>query len=323
MAAARARLGAAMGVANIGKPGAPIGGSFDAVFADMMHQLANVGKVAEETGAKVKNVVDPATLNRVEAYIAGIEKQSASLQAELSTVGMSKQAHETLRVTLEAESIAKERNIEMTAELQAKIQAAAASYGELSQKVEDARMRWQIVEGGINTVASGLTDIAMRTKTAAEAFRDMATSILRDISQMIIKSLILRSVQSFMGGPAGTLMHTPGGFSPAFPMPIGSNAMGTDFWRGGPTWVGERGPEIVDLPRGARVTANNDIMPNVNVSVHNYGGDNVDVRPKRRNSDGSIDLDVIVGSMVDRRLARGDSDAAMARYGAAPTQVRR
>lgn len=34
---------------------------------------------------------------------------------------------------------------------------------------------------------------------------------------------------------------------------IGRNADGTDFWGGGLTWVGERGPEIVELPRGSKV----------------------------------------------------------------------
>ena len=34
---------------------------------------------------------------------------------------------------------------------------------------------------------------------------------------------------------------------------IGRNAQGTRYWRGGMTWVGERGPELVDLPRGAAI----------------------------------------------------------------------
>lgn len=34
---------------------------------------------------------------------------------------------------------------------------------------------------------------------------------------------------------------------------IGKNADGTDYWRGGLTWVGERGPELVSLPQGSRV----------------------------------------------------------------------
>lgn len=37
---------------------------------------------------------------------------------------------------------------------------------------------------------------------------------------------------------------------------VGSNAEGTNNWRGGPTWVGECGPELVDLPKGSRVLPN-------------------------------------------------------------------
>lgn len=34
---------------------------------------------------------------------------------------------------------------------------------------------------------------------------------------------------------------------------VGRNARGTPYWRGGPTWVGEEGPELIDLPQGSRV----------------------------------------------------------------------
>jgi len=37
---------------------------------------------------------------------------------------------------------------------------------------------------------------------------------------------------------------------------VGHNAQGTDSWSGGPSWVGENGPEILDLPRGSRVIPN-------------------------------------------------------------------
>lgn len=33
----------------------------------------------------------------------------------------------------------------------------------------------------------------------------------------------------------------------------GKNARGDNHWRGGPTWVGEQGPELIDLPRGTRI----------------------------------------------------------------------
>ena len=35
--------------------------------------------------------------------------------------------------------------------------------------------------------------------------------------------------------------------------PLGTNALGTNFWRGGLTWIHEQGPEIVYLPTGAKV----------------------------------------------------------------------
>ena len=34
------------------------------------------------------------------------------------------------------------------------------------------------------------------------------------------------------------------------------NAAGTDSWRGGLTWVGESGPELVSLPQGTQIYSN-------------------------------------------------------------------
>lgn len=52
--------------------------------------------------------------------------------------------------------------------------------------------------------------------------------------------------QSFSNGLGGKL--------------IPHNAKGTNNWKGGPTWVGEQGPEIVNLPRGSQVIPNNQSM---------------------------------------------------------------
>jgi hypothetical protein len=49
------------------------------------------------------------------------------------------------------------------------------------------------------------------------------------------------------------------------------NAMGTDNWRGGPTWVGERGPEIVNLPRGAQVIPNHKTGGGANITINMDG----------------------------------------------------
>jgi len=40
----------------------------------------------------------------------------------------------------------------------------------------------------------------------------------------------------------------------------GFNAKGTDNWRGGLSWVGEEGPELVNLPKGSQVVPNKESM---------------------------------------------------------------
>jgi len=40
------------------------------------------------------------------------------------------------------------------------------------------------------------------------------------------------------------------------PGDIAGNALGTNYWRGGLTWVGEQGPELIELPRGSKVYTN-------------------------------------------------------------------
>lgn len=48
--------------------------------------------------------------------------------------------------------------------------------------------------------------------------------------------------------------------------PIGTNAAGTDDWRGGWSWVGEEGPELLNLPRHSQV------VPTSRLSSLNSGG---------------------------------------------------
>lgn len=51
---------------------------------------------------------------------------------------------------------------------------------------------------------------------------------------------------------------------------VGGNALGTSYWKGGLTWVGEKGPELLDLPAGSNITSNLN-------SMNKLGGNKVDV----------------------------------------------
>ena len=41
---------------------------------------------------------------------------------------------------------------------------------------------------------------------------------------------------------------------------VGTNAEGDNNWKGGLTWVGEKGPELVELPKGSRILPNKESM---------------------------------------------------------------
>lgn len=70
-----------------------------------------------------------------------------------------------------------------------------------------------------------------------------------------LSSLEARLSQLGSGGQQG---FASGGYQ-AGP-DVGNNAMGTDYWQGGLTWVGEQGPEIIDLPAGSTVYSNDESM---------------------------------------------------------------
>lgn len=50
------------------------------------------------------------------------------------------------------------------------------------------------------------------------------------------------------------------------------NANGTDYWRGGFTWVGERGPELVNLPRGTQIMDNRSSIDALNNRIVRHEG---------------------------------------------------
>lgn len=98
------------------------------------------------------------------------------------------------------------------------------------------------VRDGAETVADLFTSIVDGAKSAKEALADL----LAQMAQVQFQKAFLGLSES--GGFIGSAFSALSGA-----LTVGQNAQGTDFWRGGPTWVGEQGPEIVNLPRGSQV----------------------------------------------------------------------
>lgn len=87
---------------------------------------------------------------------------------------------------------------------------------------------------------------------------------------------------------------------------LGRNARGTSYWRGGPTWVGEEGPEIIDLPTGTAIHSNQQSMAMAGGATTNVYNVTVNVPPTANLAD--------VGREITRALkafGQGGGQASM------------
>lgn len=210
-----------------------------------------------------------------ERSVADVEKQIALLHAEADAYGVSDAAKEKARVTTEllakAEAANKKAgmaNTEATAAQKAEIDRLAASAAAATQALEDLQNRQEAIDY-LKDLTQGLMDDFRSSlaegATVWQAFGDAALSALQKIADKLIQIAIDDLFASAFGGQQSSLLGSIGGL-----FGIGKNAAGTNNWRGGPTWVGERGPEIVNLPAGSQVIPNHAIR-----SANDNGGSNV------------------------------------------------
>ena len=125
--------------------------------------------------------------------------------------------------------------------------------------------------GGARGAAKAIDDVSKAAKDAATASEQWADKMAGHFDGLITGGKGLSGVLQSMarqlesegwrmlfrglagggalgGGGGGGLFSWIGGL-----FGIGKNANGTNNWRGGLSWVGERGPELVNLPRGSQV----------------------------------------------------------------------
>jgi hypothetical protein len=118
-----------------------------------------------------------------------------------------------------------------------------ANAGPLQQyinKIQDLNTAFQ--EDGVQAIQalnSGLVDAALHAKNLGDVLKNTFLNLV----QQILTQTLEREAAPGMAQGFAALLH----FIPGF-------ASGTDFAPGGMALVGEKGPELVNLPRGASVT---------------------------------------------------------------------
>lgn len=95
----------------------------------------------------------------------------------------------------------------------------------------------QITIRGLEALENGLLDVVTGVKSLGEAFHDVSNQIISDLMRIAIRQMIIKPIANFLFPGVG----------------VGGNAYGTSYWPGGPTWVGEDGPEIINAPRGSQI----------------------------------------------------------------------
>ncbi|MEK3856580.1 phage tail tape measure protein [Cytobacillus sp. FSL H8-0458] len=133
----------------------------------------------------------------------------------------------------------------------------------------------QIEKGGnLNTILDKdhLKDIKIDDKGgAAKLQKDVEKNAKKNVNvddKGGAKDLQKETEKKAKKGVQLTLLNTLSSLLPPFiSLPIkffggkiGNNAEGTTNWRGGLTWVGEEGPELVHLPQGSKVIPNEDSL---------------------------------------------------------------
>ncbi|MGR3452876.1 hypothetical protein [Pseudooceanicola sp.] len=96
-------------------------------------------------------------------------------------------------------------------------------------------------------IRGSFTDAFKGVLTGAQSMGEAVSGVLSKLADMLLTSV----GNSLFGGIANSLGGIFGSI-PAF-------ATGTNYAPGGLAWVGERGPELVDLPRGSRVIPNHNL----------------------------------------------------------------
>jgi len=145
------------------------------------------------------------------------------------------------------------------------VEAGAIDSEDYEMRVKQLNEAFKEVPGSAGAATSGLAamrrEVDKNTDAAADLADDISgavgrvidrigsgTSTLRQFGLELVKIFAVRGISKLLGGSdwlTGSL--------------FGANALGTDNWRGGMSWVGEKGPELVNLPRGAQVIPNNKI----------------------------------------------------------------
>lgn len=295
------------------KPAAPAGGALSmTVKPKKTISLADYAVPGDDKEKKGKRE----RLDELQRETKAIEERTRALNAERLTIGLSAGEVAKAEARFRLLEAAKEANVAVTPELEAKVNALATAYGEATQKIEDAEKAQRAVADAAEEVGSMLSN----------AFQDaiLEGEELDQVLQKLAKSLASKAFDNIFanlfggaGGSGGGLLD--GLFKNLF---APGRAMGGSVSAGQPYTVGENGRELFVPTTPGKIIPNGKLGGgNMQVQIFNNAGAQVSTR-QTQGPQGPR-LEVQIEQMLDGLIAGGRLDKSLkGRYGVNPMRGR-
>jgi hypothetical protein len=297
-----------------------VGKEYERVLSSIDAAEAEAGKKSAARGAKAAAKPFNEWENATDNFQQRIQQQ----QMEIGLIGQSTYEIERQRAAFDLLNQAKAAGIPITSELTAQINSMSAEYAAGAVEVE--RMQAMQVKtfdvslqlaSSFQGIGSSILDVARNAKSASDFLGGMFDMLLDKVAQFAsswLDNIVNNGINSFLGmlggGVGGGNWNIPSGFVPGGFFP--GFASGTNSAPGGLSWVGERGPELVNLPRGAQVFNHQQSMgmaanQNRPISVQTNIINNAGVEVVERSSDdgqGGVRQEIVLNRAVANAIGK-------------------
>lgn len=177
----------------------------------------------------------------------GVKKLNEDLQKLIATIDPAAARTDQLRQAMQLLTEAKQAGLITADEYLSRTKQIHDAFGEVPEAAGAAAAGVKALNKELekNPAAETADEVGGAIENLINRI-DQGGDVLREFGIELAKIFAIRGISKILGGDdwfSGPL--------------IGENALGTNNWRGGLSWVGERGPELVNLPRGAQVIPNN------------------------------------------------------------------
>ncbi|OBQ72398.1 phage tail length tape measure family protein [Mesorhizobium loti] len=215
--------------------------------------------------------------------IQAIRDRTAALEQEASMIGLSFEEQQKRRVALDLEQTALKQlreealkkgqtdvsSIQLSPQQVASINAVAEAYARQAQQLKDAReaqaLQRDVLQGAFCDLRSALDDGKLDWKDLGDIAINALDKIIDKIENDLVDAILQANNAGGgsggllggllgaigLGGSGASSFGTPGGFAEMLGLP--GYASGTSNHPGGLAWVGEKGRELINLPRGSQV----------------------------------------------------------------------